>query len=52
MQSTWKGINEILGDEKKGKNRKELTSLVLTSIAFYQMILKRLVAHSTNTLHQ
>ena len=47
-----KGINEILGDAKKRKKSKELTSLVLTSIAFYQMILKRLVTHSTNTSHQ
>ena len=34
---------------RKGKNQKELTSFVLTSITFYQMILKRLVTHSTNT---
>ena len=36
---------------RKGKNLKELTSFVLTGIAFYQMILKRLVTHSTNTSH-
>ena len=34
---------------RKGKNKKVLTSFVLTCIAFYQVILKRLVTHSTNT---
>ena len=52
MRLTWKGINEILGDAKKGSNGKELTSFLLTSIAFYQTILERLVTHSKNTSHQ